>query len=208
MRVNALVSGGYLPTTQQGRVEPGLVAMEDWYRTFCGLAHADPTDDAAARAGLPPVEGYDMWPLISGAVSASPRSEVWLGSGGLGDEDTSAHPLVQGLLRADGYKILIGKVIEDTWTGPFYPNASTHWCDTCARDCGWLGNASCLFNVFQDPTEHTNLAETHPDILAAMSDRLAQLQRTVFAPQRGTVSALACAAGDQTWSGFAGPFLP
>jgi hypothetical protein len=44
--------------------------------------------------------------------------------------------LLQGLIRADGFKILYGNVIENTWTGPFYPNKTTAWCDTCPLDCG------------------------------------------------------------------------
>ena len=46
------------------------------YTTFCGLAGVDPTDERAAAAGLPPVDGHDLWPLISGANATSPRTEV------------------------------------------------------------------------------------------------------------------------------------
>ena len=104
--------------------------------------------------------------------------------------------------------MLWGNVIENTWTGPFYPNASTNWCDTCPLDCGTQDKPTCLFNVLTDPTEHVNLAASEPAILKNLTARLGQLQATVFNPGRGTPSQEACKAGLQTWKGFVGPFLP
>lgn len=209
VRVNAFVSGGLVPAARAGSVENGFVGSEDWFRTFCGLAGVDPTDAKAAAAGLPPVEGYDLWPLLSGANSTPPRTEVWLGSNHPGDTDSSDSPMVQGLIRADGYKVLYGNVIENAWTSAFYPNATTNWCDTCALDCGTIDAPTCLFNVLDDPTEHVNLAATKPDIVAAMSARLKELQAGIFAPQRGKPDNKdACHAGDVTWKGFVGPFTP
>jgi len=209
VRVNAFVSGGLVPAARQGAIEHGLAGSEDWFKTFCSLAGVDPTDDKAAAAGLPPVEGYDLWPLISGANSTPPRTEVWLGSNHPGDTDSSDSPMVQGLIRADGYKVLYGNVIENAWTSAFYPNATTNWCDTCALDCGTIAAPTCLFNVFDDPTEHVNLAAAHPDIVAAMAARLQELQAGIFAPMRGQPDNKdACYAGDVTWKGFVGPFAP
>ena len=120
MRVNALVSGGLLPAAARGSTLTDLMAMEDLYATYCALAGVEPADARAAAAGLPPVDGLNLWPLLSGANASAPRAEVWLGSGGAGDSDSSAAPIVQGYIRADGYKVLYGNVIENTWTGPFY----------------------------------------------------------------------------------------
>jgi arylsulfatase I/J len=120
VRVNALVSGGLLPSAARGSSLTDLMAMEDLYATYCALAGVDPADARAAAAGLPPVDGLNLWPLLSGANASAPRTEVWLGSGGAGDSDGSTNPIVQGYIRADGYKVLYGNVIENTWTGPFY----------------------------------------------------------------------------------------
>lgn len=104
VRVNAFVSGGFVPEARRGTIEPGFAAIEDWcvcclvwatgvslngqpycrYATFCALAGVDPTDTRAAAAGLPPIDSLNLWPLISGANPTSPRSEVVLGWSGTG----------------------------------------------------------------------------------------------------------------------------
>ena len=63
------------------------------------------------------MEGFDLFPYLSGAVPSSPREEVWLGS----DSPTGGAPsaaFVQGLIRADGYKILVDELIDAVWQGP------------------------------------------------------------------------------------------
>jgi arylsulfatase B len=113
VRVNAFVSGGFVPEARRGTVEQGLTAIEDWcvsemachgtrrdfcrsvspahvfstlcrYATFCALAGVDPTDTRAAAAGLPPIDSLNLWPLLSGANPTSPRTEVILGWSGTG----------------------------------------------------------------------------------------------------------------------------
>lgn len=55
----------------------GHIAMADFYMTFCTLSgHPDCTDSPGN--GVPPSESYDMWPLLSGATEASPRTETVL----------------------------------------------------------------------------------------------------------------------------------
>ena len=209
VRVNAFVTGGLVPAARRGQVEEGFAASEDWFRTLAGLAGVDPEDAKAAAAGLPPVEGYDLWPLLSGANATSPRTELWLGSGGAGDVDNSQDPILQGLIRSDGWKVLWGNVIENTWTGPFYPNKTTAWCDTCPLDCGTIDAPTCLFNVLSDPTEHENLAAANPSIVRDMSARLQELTKGIFAPDRGKPDDTdACYAGDKVYDGWVGPFLP
>ena len=206
VRVNTFVNGGFLPASQQGKVSEDFVSIEDWYTTFCNLAGIDPHDQVGVKAGLPDIDGVDLWPLLSGTNSTPPRTEIWLGSGGAGDSDNSNDPIVQAYIRADGYKIIYGNVIENAWTGPFYPNASTNWCDTCALDCGTIDAPTCLFNVLTDPTEHQNVAAANKDIVKSMSARLQELQSGIFAPDRGQPDSTdACAASKDGW---VRPFLP
>jgi arylsulfatase I/J len=201
VRVNALVSGGLLPAAARGRVLDGLASVEDLFVTFARRAGIDPFDKRGAAAGLPPVEGLDLWPWWSGANASSPRSEVVLGAcaGGAADGPTS----VQGLIRADGYKLLVDELIDAVWQGPFYPNSTTSWANTPVE----CGTAGCLYNVFADPTEHVELSASQPSVLAAMLARLGELRQGVFSPHRGAQSALACNA-TVACRGFVCPFAP
>ena len=105
VRVNAFVSGGFVPPARRGAVHEGFVEIADWFRTFCGLAGVDPFDARGAAAGLPPVEGVDQWPVLSGANATWPRSEVVIGAPPTNDGE----PLgVQGVIDSDGYKLLVG----------------------------------------------------------------------------------------------------
>ena len=76
IRVNAFISGGYLPEKMRGQKSEGYIHIADWYATFCALVGADPTDEEAAKVNLPPIDSLDMWPLISGADSSSPRTDI------------------------------------------------------------------------------------------------------------------------------------
>jgi arylsulfatase A-like enzyme len=83
VRVNAWVSGGLVPAAQRGTKLDSVICGWDWYATFAFLAGADPTDHKAAKAGLPPIDSVNQWPVISGQVTSlleSPRTEVPLGS--------------------------------------------------------------------------------------------------------------------------------
>jgi arylsulfatase B len=218
VRVNALVAGGLLPPSVRGSTLTALTAMEDVYPTLLALAGVEAFDHTGAAAGLPPVEGHNLWPLLSGANATAPRQEVWLGSsgavhgGGSWGRGSGATPatFVQGLIRADGWKLLHDVLDNAAYQGPFYPNASTaeHPWNNSQVDCGSLAAPLCLYNVLADPTEHVNQAAARPDIVAAMAARLAQLQQGVFSPDRGSASPLACAASRDQWRGFVGPFMP
>ena len=157
-----------------------------------------------------------MWPYLSGENTTSPRTEIWLGadsprdgSGGAVGEGRIT-TFVQGLIRADGWKLLHDQISQDIWQGPFYPNASTlkHPWRNNPADCGSFAAPTCLFNVFSDPSEHDNQASLQPEIVKDMVARLAELQSTVFSPDRGQQSPLACDASKKIWRGFVGPFLP
>jgi arylsulfatase I/J len=166
----------------------------------------DPTDNRAALAGLPPIDSLNMWPLISGATTVSPRVDVVIGSDssecGFGNGT-----MVQALLRSDGYKLIIGSLGQNIWQGPYYPNATTKWNDV-PFVCGIPPNngTGCLFNIFSDPTEHVDLAASSPDIVAAMYARIQDYQATAFSPNRGTDDGSACRAAIGTFNGFWGPF--
>ena len=215
VRVNAYASGGLLPAAVRGTTVDGLIESADMYATFCALAGVDPTDARAAAAGLPPVDGLNMWPMISGANLTSPRTEVPLGSAALEANMQKFYngTVVQGLVTtaAGGlWKLLIGEVEQNVWTGPLYPNKSSSWVDNPER-CGIpmvpvVGKGGCLFDLLADPNEHNDVAADHPNIVKELYTRILAYQAGVFSPDRGRDDGSACKAATGTWGGFWGPF--
>ena len=212
IRVPAFVAGGRLPAATRGKALEGFVAPEDWYRTFCGLAGVDATDERAAAAGLPPVDGFDVWPMLSGASATTPRVAHYLGFVH-GTTGAAAATLVQGVIRAaDGWKLLLGGVAPSLWTGSVYPTASSQ------RDVAPPGLAcgdpaagtgpGCLFNVLTDPHETVDAALANPRIVQELRALIAAAQGAVYSPDRGAADAERFCTQVIENGGFVGPFLP
>merc|ERR1711871_981678 len=51
IRVNAFVSGGFIPDLMRGSKLEGIVHVADWYGTLCALADVDPHDSWAHQSG-------------------------------------------------------------------------------------------------------------------------------------------------------------
>ena len=191
IRVNAFVSGGYLPEKMRGQKTEGYIHLADWYATFCAIAGVDPTDERAAKAKLPPIDSMNMWPLISGQTTDSPRQDI---------------PASHNTLISGNYKILTGNIDQAGWTGPQYPNTTNPAGGIKAIE--HCGDTGCLFNIMEDPEERVNLAEKEPDTLKMMQQKLAKYQATYFNPERGRAWPGACTTAINTYGGFWGPFLP
>jgi len=213
-RGNAFVSGGVLPEAQRGKTLEGFIAVEDWYTTFCALAGVDPEDASGAAAGLPPVDGLNQWPYISGAASSSLRTELWSG-GSDGPNERSGNAIIQGFTEVStGYELLVGVLENNCWTGPYYPNSTSGpGCDPL--DCGFpdapakkSGKKGCLFNIITDPTQHSDLSEKNPDIVARLYSRLKAVNATCFSPNRGSSDPTVCSTWRTKYGQFVGPFLP
>ena len=69
------------------------------------------------------------------------------------------------------------------------------------------GSEGCLYNLTADITEHHNLADAQPDLVAKMAARIRAINATVFSPQRGTPSPLGCQVALTQHGGFWGPFI-
>jgi len=167
IRGNAFVSGGFVPPAARGTARQGLIGIEDWYPTLCGLAGVPVHDGAAARAGLPPVDGVDQWAYLSGANSTPPRSEWLIGSPyPIPGPPGMGNGTVQGIISPP-WKFVIGNMTRSVWLGPIYPNASTDWDAGALFDCGdpLLPNTvrpGCLFDVYADQRSATTLQQTSP----------------------------------------------
>ena len=186
VRVNGFVSGGIIPPAMRGSVLNGFVHACDWYATFCALAGVDKFDDRAAAAGLPEVDGLDMVPYFTGAVKESPRTFIY------GDVD---------MVISGEWKLINATDAGACWAGPRYPNGTTSP-DCKSTDCA----NGCLFNIFEDPTEHRNLIATNPSKAAEMRALLAKLDKTFFSPIRGAADPKACDQSERNGN-FWGPWL-
>lgn len=213
VRVNAWVNGGYLPEARRGQKEEGLSAAWDWYATYAGLAGASVHDKKAADAGLPQVDGIDLWPMI-GSGLPSPRKELVIGDTSSILPNGDGNTLVGGLIRPP-YKLIIGApdklyvVGQDVLTGPFWPNVTSHLLPVLihGKTCGRKPQHGCLFDIFADPSESESVAEAHPEIFYEMLASIDEHQKTVYSPARGKTDAAACHTAKERYSGYWGPFL-
>ena len=210
IRANSFVSGGFLPASVRGTTLHGVLHIADWWATYCGLVGVDPADAEAAAQDppLPPIDSIDMWPLISGATTTSPRSELFVTSDLLIQGArllflfcfcfffSFPHKLSFFCLSISiigDWKLIVGSASSASWPGPRYPNASSdgntlnRYTAKCSapgtrevEEGGALG--PCLYNVGNgaggDWTEHNNVAATNPAIVAKMYARLVELRKT------------------------------
>jgi len=217
IRVNAIAAGGIIPSSRRGSVSHDLIHISDVYATFIRLAHFGYNtpkidqkelakvlhDRDAESANLPPVDAKDtVWQAIVGSGGDGPVGEI------RAEIHISTQCLIQGR-----YKLIVGRQGMDMHQGPYFPNSTGPqplFPDIDIRkkafykDCGPAG---CLFDVFADPTEQIDLASSVPQLRKQMLDRLAELNKSEFAPNRGRPMRLACHVGHFKWKGHYGPFL-
>ena len=191
MRVVAFVSGGFLPARRHGLVLDGIIHNADWWPTFAVLAGASPHDPPAQGVtGVPGVDGYDMWPYITGAVASSPRSEVVLDSTPSG-----------GIISGD-MKLILGTQRFGFWQGPIYPNSSGPALGTPVL-CG----KGCLFNVTADMSEYHDLATERPDEVARLTALFQARIATKYVPPQTAKVAVACSEKVTELRGYLGPYI-
>ena len=95
VRAVAFASGGLLPEKMQGKTTEGFIHIADWYTTFCKLAGVDPSDSGEGKF---PVDGLDVWPIITGENSSTPHDEIVLGYNYTG----------KGAIIVGDYKLIVG----------------------------------------------------------------------------------------------------
>lgn len=202
VRVAAFVSGGFLPPRQRGSKSDGYIHCADWYATFCQLAGADPFDNhtighrltTGEAFDLPPVDSINVWSLVSGQESKSPRNELPLS---IASPLSSSEALIIG-----DYKLLLGQVEWPYWQGPAFPNNTAginapYGNDLPPYDCGNRTTLSggCLFNVRKDPHETSDLAQSMPERLDTLKRRYIELRQTHLDQYWLAPYVVECAAG-------------
>ena len=89
------------------------------------------------------------------------------------------------------------------WQGPVYPNATTNkTAEEVTFDC----SDGCLFQLYEDPSEHHDLAKENPSKLAEMRARLLALNATSFQAPALAKDVARCRAFVDAHSGFVGPY--
>jgi arylsulfatase I/J len=199
VRVNAFAFGGALDPAIAGTTTNQFTAIEDWYATFALIGGANVSDPRAAAAGLPAVDGLDLRGLfLPGGNRTSPRKFVVLGdTNAMGTGNTT----VGGVIRNDGYKLIVGSIGDASFQGPLWPN------ETATPDVKIDCSTGCLYNIFEDPHELHDISKANPTILKELKAEIARQSATVWSPWRGLDDGLACRVALANRSGFIGPFL-
>lgn len=202
VRVAAFVSGGFLPAAVRGSFRDGYIHACDWYPTFIALAGGDPTDENAR--GVPAVDGVDMWPYLSGNVSASPREEILGASEPNPGRKFGASPWWHGWMIAGDYKLILGLQSYAMWMAPVYPNSTTNHALEVPFECG----SGCLFNIQTDPSERVNLAASMPSKLEELQEMFRARNATRFEAPTIPVDPTVCNSYVSAHHGFLGPTAP
>jgi arylsulfatase I/J len=194
IRVNAFMSGGYLPPAVRGTRQQGAVHIADWYRTLSeGIAGLDPVDYRAAQSGLPPIDSLNKWPMLSGQNLTSPRETAgWLVTG--------------SALLMGRWKYVKGGAMmsEAAQGGPHYPNASTAL-DPIENHKFKCPKQGCLFDVVADPTEASEISQQHPEIVDQLHAELVKQAATMWAADHAEDPRCRQAASS-LHGGFLGPW--
>ena len=154
VRALAFANGGLLPKNMRGKSTDGFIHVADWYTTFTKLAGVDSSDSGEGKF---PVDGLDVWPIITGENETSQHSEIVL----------SYNWTKQGAIIVGDYKLIVGAQGEGCdavmWSPIDYPCEDGPKGDNC--------DPYCLYNIVQDPEEHTELSQKEPDKLQELLER-------------------------------------
>ena len=160
VRALAFASGGLIPSQMIGKSVQGFIHIADWYATFCNLADVDPTDSGPGKF---PVDGVDVWPLITGKEKQTVDKEIVLGFNFSYGEDRTN----QGAIIVGNNKLIIGpqggSCDSLMWSPIDYP------CSEGKKDSDC--DPYCVFNVVDDPEERQNLAKQNPSLLKSLLDK-------------------------------------
>lgn len=209
VRVVAFVVGGFLPDPMRGTSVDGLMHITDWHTTFAALAGvaAPAADGRAAALGLPAVDSLDVWPMVSGANTTSPRVELPLNGNGTvmsfpGTGLIVTCPASPACRGSHGrFKLLRGSFANGgSYPGPTTPNGTK---GIVPFDCG----RGCIFDLDADPTEHNDLAAHKPTLLRNLIDLAEAYDATTYqSPGGAGTDPKAIQAADAYYGGFWGPW--
>eukprot|EP00039_Didymoeca_costata_P030930 m.32224 g.32224 ORF g.32224 m.32224 type:complete len:523 (-) comp8387_c0_seq2:73-1641(-) len=222
VRTAAFVSGGILPTSVRGSVLEHPVHVCDWYATFCSLAGVDPNDGQGD--GVPPIDSIDFWPLLSGANTTAPRTDVLLSSYSIisGNWKYINSTFRDNWDKECNHNATDPNCLLGYWTGPVWPVANCgggggpetcpHQCNkqsNCTQDLHECGDTGCLFNLSDDPQEKHNMASVNKEMLAMMQSKLREVSKGIFQTTDSDMTFSNCrsdvTSNIKYFNGFEGP---
>jgi len=170
-----------------GTVSSGLIHINDWFPTLVALAGGDTT-------GLS-LDGYDVWKTIAEG-NPSPREEILHNIDPVAERHgfllniSNFDNRVQAALLVGNWKLITGfpsyEVRVNDWIAP---PEDTHIQSVYSTDPEWKN--IWLFDISSDPSEKTDLFETHRDIAVKLLNKLAEYQSTAI-PARYPLHDLCC----------------
>jgi hypothetical protein len=164
---------------------------------IAGATVDDLVDKKAEKANLPGVDSLDCWNMIAGtgpqlrngskslqSTTGVCRSEIPISDTSSIKPNGDGNTLVGGIIRNDGYKILLGAenkqflVGQDVLTAPLWPNTTLPPLvpELHPKVCGRTPLTGCLFDILNDPSESDNLAARMPALFHEMLERIDALQ--------------------------------
>lgn len=162
VRALAFANGGVLPDAMRGKSIEAFIHIADWYPTFCKMAGVDSSDSGPGKF---PVDGLDVWPILSGENSTTQHEEIVLGYNfTLTRKSNSTGAIIVG-----DYKLIVGQQANRPgcdslmFTPMLYPCLN----GTEGSDC----DPYCLYNIIEDPSEKQDLSKSQPELLQKMLDR-------------------------------------
>ena len=226
-RAAAFLAGGALPAALRGaRSGAKLVHVADWYPTFLGLAGVDSADDALIGGAPRPIDGVDVWPLLTGANATPPRALTPVTEASIIDvTGARARGGADGGETAAWWKLVTlgGQSVRFTENATAYSDDADGPClaarqpdppqpgrtDPLVSGCATCNaSAPCLYDVLADPNETVNVAAAHPDVVARLAAALAAAS-TYYVSGRIPADALAAnytpINTTEEWGGFQGP---
>ena len=227
-RAVAFLAGGVLPNSLRGARSDALVHISDWYPTFATLAGATPSDDANMSGAVHPIDGVDVWPLLTGRNTTQPRPITVV-------TEVSAIEVVR---RSDGavemwklvtlagqsnYYDRTGRQLNATdrcldgrqpdppqpgRTDPIVNGPAAHEREACPVCNSTL---PCLYELVADPTETSNhaadatLAERVAHLAAAIAAANSNCYVTGSLDEQTLVRDYEPIDTKKRWKGFTGP---